>query len=221
MVYRWLFAGILFSASACHFDSSTANLDFGDDAEDSEPGSDPTAPDSPDRPTPAPTYFASGETTTEGALEQGSYEDIFVQDDTAEVIRAEVKSSLEKLSHTWTFENVPAGQYELTLVAHPYSPELEFFKVDYKAGSKDSTQVLVMPSGSTMTSFVARVDVATQTDVEIRAKLQDGATVVEEEPEPGIGFGWPGGFHNGNDPVAYRALGVDYIVLTQKNSITK
>jgi hypothetical protein len=224
VLHRWLLAGILLPLSACHFDSSTYNPDFGDEqvGEGADPGGE--APDAPDRPTPAPTYFASGESTSAGQLVEGSYADVLELDGQAEVIRAEVESELEKLRHEWIFEDVPAGQYELTLVAHPYSPvDIEFFNVDYQAGAQARTPILVMPSGDTMTSFVARVDVSVQADVEIRARLQDGARVLEEEPSgPGIGFGFGNGFGNGDDgPEAYRALGVDYVVLTLKNSITK
>ena len=212
---------MLLLAPACSFDGSSTYLDE-DEPKVGEPVGGGSTSDVPD---PARIYLASGESTTDGEIVSGSFLDAATHDGTAEVIRAEVQSEVEKLKHKWKFAAVPAGLYELTLVAHPYSPiDVEYFTVDYKlAGARERTQILLMPAGDSMTSFSGPVDLVVQADVEIRAWLVDEAGVLDDPPSgPGQGMGSGGGGNDkGEEAAAYRALGVDYIALTQIVHISK
>lgn len=220
-LHHWFFAGVLISASACAFDGSTDYESEGRRVGDPVQG-DPTQ--NPPGPEPVPTFFASGEITSQGQLLEGSYLDVVDLDGNTEFILAEIQSEVEKLEHRWDFSALPAGQYELTFVAHPQSPmDQEYFTVDFRlSGSSTRTQIMILPTGDRMSEFVGRVDLPADADVEIRARLVDDAGVLDEPSGPGMGW-WSAS--NGNDddddkPSPYRALEVDFVRLTQTNLFT-
>ncbi len=184
-----ILAGLALTFGACAFDGSTESYDFGDpetDTGDPETNIDEPLAAVADPAEPPPTssiiFTASTEETRRGDLIEGSVLDSHESDGFAEVILAEVSKNSEKLEHDWEFGIVPAGTYELALVALPYGPNVDdLFVVDYKT-DMGRTKLLLLASSETMTTYSATIELPEETQIRLRVKLSGGTASMGANP---------------------------------------
>jgi hypothetical protein len=223
----WFCAGLLFAASGCHFDGSAYNdqSETGEDLAEPGNGDDSLVPKPPDTVNPL-IIHAISETTEDGHLEEGSFEELEAMDDTYEMILAAVDKDVEKLQQRWQLGEVPAGQYKLAIAVEAYSPlDPELYEVSYRVGDGEWIDVFQFASGTSiitgtmMSEREEDIQVVASGELELRAKLIDEAPVVQAD-ESGVFKYFPPSYWNGRgedeeppEPDPVRKMSVNYLSL--------
>ncbi len=129
--------------------------------------SDTASPESQE----ATEFVASSEETKRGLL-TGTYVESHVLDGQSETILAEIDKGNERLEHRWFFDEIPAGQYQLTLVVLPVAPEDVSFNVQFKTETrKGHADLFLLAANGLYMSYEGEISLSEATTLELKLKL--------------------------------------------------
>jgi hypothetical protein len=146
-------------------------------------------------------FSATGEDTKKGGLVEGTYLDSNFADGVSQVILAETNRDSERLKHTWELGPMPAGSYELTIVAHASTPaSVDEFFLEYETDlGGGNTHLLYLGASNAVESYSSLVTLSAESSLLLSVELDDKLATTD----------------GSDNPIPLRQISVDYIALSR------